>query len=56
MGEHPEYGKFAQYFLGHAPQTVADKHYIKPSDEQFANAVRWLGEQFLTPEKRRVRA
>ncbi len=47
LGEHAEYGKFAQHFLGHAPQTVADKHYVAPSGDQFDRAVSWLGEQFL---------
>lgn len=47
LGEHPEYAKFAQHFLGHAPATVADKHYVRPSEEQFDRAVAWLGEQFV---------
>lgn len=43
---HDIYGRYAQYFLGHSPQTVAQKHYIKPSQEQFDKAISWLGEQF----------
>lgn len=46
LAEHAEYGKFAQYFLGHSPKTIADKHYVQPSAKQFDLAVKWLGEQF----------
>jgi integrase len=46
LGSHPVYGRYAQYFLGHAPGSVADKHYVKPDQEQFDQAVAWLGEQF----------
>lgn len=48
LGAHPEYAKFAQYFLGHAPTTVADKHYVRPDEQQFDAAVRWLGTQIVT--------
>lgn len=47
LGSHTEYGKYAQYFLGHAPATVADTHYVKPDQEQFDAALDWLGQQFL---------
>ena len=46
LGEHSEYGRYAQYFLGHAPATIADRHYVAPSAEQFDHAVAWLGTQF----------
>ena len=42
LQDHAEYGRYAQYFLGHAPHSVADKHYVRPSDEQFDKAVLWL--------------
>ncbi|MDY0171016.1 MAG: hypothetical protein RBS80_31035 [Thermoguttaceae bacterium] len=31
LAEHRDYARFAQYFLGQAPATVADKHYVQPS-------------------------
>jgi hypothetical protein len=34
-------------FLGHAPDTVADSHYVKPNQERFDGAVNWLRDQFL---------
>ena len=46
LASHPIYGRYTQYFLCHAAATVADKHYIKPSQEQFDEAVKWLGKQF----------
>jgi integrase len=47
LGSHPEFHRFAQYFLGHAPSTRADKHYVKPSQSEFNRAVAWLGEQYI---------
>ncbi len=47
LGKHPDYSRFAQHFLGHAPTTVADRHYVSPNEEQFEAAVAWLGTQFL---------
>jgi hypothetical protein len=29
MGSHPLFRAYAQYFLGHTPETVADVHYIR---------------------------
>jgi integrase len=47
LAEHEAYGRFAQHFLGHAPSTVADRHYIKPNENQFDDALRWLGGQLV---------
>lgn len=46
LDEHPEHSRYAILFLGHAPSTIAAKHYVQPSQEQFDAAVRWLGQQF----------
>jgi hypothetical protein len=43
LENHPKYGRYAQYFLGHAPRSIADRHYVQPSKEQFDKAVLWLG-------------
>ena len=45
LASHEVYAKFVQHFLGHAPTTIADRHYVVPSQEQFDHAVRWLGQQ-----------
>jgi integrase len=45
LQNHAEYSRYSQYFLGHAPRNVADKHYVQPSKKQFDNAIRWLGKK-----------
>jgi hypothetical protein len=30
------------HFLGQSPRTVADKHYVRPSDREFFEALAWL--------------
>ncbi len=42
MGEHPTYKFYAQYFLGHSPRGIAEKHYVKPSEKEFFQALAWL--------------
>ena len=46
LGSNPLYARYAQYFLGHAPSTVADRHYVRPSQEEFNRALDWLGQVF----------
>ena len=47
LGGHSEYRAYAQYFLGHAPETVADTHYVRPSQERFDLAVLWLRSHYI---------
>lgn len=47
LGENSQYKFYAQYFLGQAPQTVADRHYVKPNDEEFFAALMWLERELL---------
>lgn len=49
---HKEFGRYAQYFLGHSPRTVAERHYVVPSQDRFDEAVTWLGEQFALTSAR----
>lgn len=46
LEEHSEYGRYAQYFLGQAPDSMTESRYAKPSPEVFDRAVTWLGKQF----------
>ena len=46
LAQHEKYKFYSQYFLGHAAQTVADKHYVKPNEAEFRLALSWLGAQF----------
>ncbi|HUO10630.1 MAG TPA: hypothetical protein VM008_20175 [Phycisphaerae bacterium] len=45
IGGHPQYGRYAQYFLGQSPENVADAHYVKPNEEQFRECLEWLGKE-----------
>jgi integrase len=44
---HELYGRYKGHYLGHAPRTVADKHYAKPSRELFDQIVKWLRDQIF---------
>jgi integrase len=44
--ENPRYRDLRHHFLGHAPATVADRHYAAESAPLLAEAVKWLGEQY----------
>lgn len=46
LDDHNEYARYSKYFAGHSPDGVLGKFYVKPSQQQFDNAVIWLGNQF----------
>jgi integrase len=46
LGSHEVYGRFATHFLGHSPRSIADKHYVRPDQNLFDEAVAWLGKQY----------
>ncbi len=46
LDAHPKFGRYAEHFLGERPSSVASRHYVTPSQDQFDAAVMWLGEQF----------
>jgi len=46
IGEHREFSKFSQYFLGQAPRSVAERHYVRPTEEQFQRCLLWLGQEY----------
>jgi hypothetical protein len=47
LAEHSAYKDWRQVYLGHAPATVADKHYSAHSQPLFDAAIGWLREQFM---------
>jgi len=52
LGTHPAYKFYTQYFLGHSPRGVAEKHYVIPNDVEFFAALGWLEQALaLTPEQ-----
>ena len=46
LAEHATYGRFSQFFLGQAPTSVADKHYVQPPQKLFDKAIRWLEREY----------
>jgi hypothetical protein len=44
---HPTYGRYVDYFLGHSPTSLKDKHYAAPSAELFDQAMSWLRQQIF---------
>ena len=43
---HELFGRYTGHFLGHAPSSLAERHYAAPSRELFDKVVNWLGNQF----------
>jgi integrase len=46
LASHPIHGRFDVHFLGHSPRSVADRHYVRPDQSLFDEAVQWLGQQY----------
>ncbi len=40
------FSSLASLFLGHAPQSMADKHYTQTPQQLLDQAVQWLAEQY----------
>jgi hypothetical protein len=45
LGEHASYKFYAEYYLAHSPRGSGRRHYIIPSDAEFAEALEWLGKE-----------
>ena len=39
LGQHPQFKFYANHFLADSPRTVADSHYVVPSDAEFFQAL-----------------
>jgi integrase len=46
LEEHETHGRFTGLYLGHAPDSIKDKHYAAPPQKLFDEAITWLGKQF----------
>ena len=42
LGRHPQYKFYCNHFLADSPRSVADRHYVTPSDEEFFAALEWF--------------
>ncbi|MEO9592970.1 hypothetical protein, partial [Rhodopirellula bahusiensis] len=47
LGSNDDFARWADYFLGHAPSTTAEKAYVRPNQERFDAAIAWLRGQFV---------
>ena len=47
LGRHAQYKFYANHFLADSPRSVADRHYVVPSDEEFSSALSWLRGELL---------
>jgi len=56
LGQHPQYKFYANHFLADSPRTVADRHYVIPSDDEFFMALDWLRGQLLRAKSRKLPA
>ncbi len=45
LGEHRDHKAYVGLYLGHAPQSIAERHYAGYSQELFNEAIEWLGER-----------
>ena len=45
IGNHKEHSRFAEYYLADTPNSVTDRHYVRPSEEQFRECLQWLGQE-----------
>jgi integrase len=46
LDNHPEFGRYAEHYLGEKPSSVAKKHYVTPGQDRFDATIEWLGEQY----------
>ena len=47
LGSHPQYKFYSLHFLADSPRNVADRHYVRPSEEEFTRSLDWLRGEVL---------
>jgi integrase len=47
LGSHPQFKFYSLHFLADSPRNVADRHYVRPSEEEFTRALDWLRGEVL---------
>jgi hypothetical protein len=47
LATHPQYKFYCNYYLADSPRSVADSHYVVPSDAEFSEALGWLRGRIL---------
>lgn len=46
LRESNDYASIVNYFLGHSPQSMSDRHYAKPPQKLLDEAIEWLGKEY----------
>jgi hypothetical protein len=46
LKSNSQFSSIAELFLGHAPRSIADRHYAKAPHELLDDAITWLGTQY----------
>jgi integrase len=54
LGRHPHYKFYANHFLADSPKSIADRHYVRPNDDEFFLALDWLRGQILGTKQRQA--
>jgi integrase len=47
LGEHPQFKYYATHFLADSPKHMTEKHYVKPNEAEFFEALEWLRGKLL---------
>jgi hypothetical protein len=47
LAQHPQFKFYVNHYLADSPRSIADKHYVTPSDTEFFSALDWLRGQLL---------
>lgn len=55
LEEHDIYSRHVQLYLGHSEKTIAGRHYAKPAQESFDQAITWLHDQFITKPTKKAK-
>jgi hypothetical protein len=47
LASHTQYKYYCGHFLGDSPKGMDQKHYVRPSDDEFFRALAWLRGEVL---------
>src|SRR5271166_541050 len=47
LGQHPQFKFYANHFLADSPRSIAVRHYVIPSDQEFFRGLEWLRQRIL---------
>ena len=47
LAQHPQFKYYGGHFLADSPKGMDQKHYVRPSDSEFFEALDWLRGQII---------